>query len=53
MNMPQPVVSAADVTAEWLTEVLAAAGRLDQGRVTNVQYATCGTGNWATPTTFT
>lgn len=44
MNTPQPVVSAADVTAEWLTEVLTAANRLDQGRVTDVQYATCGTG---------
>lgn len=44
MDKPQPVLSAADVSAEWLSEVLAAAGRLSDGRVTDVRYAACGTG---------
>lgn len=37
-NPVHPVVPAENVTAEWLTQVLAAAGRLTQGRVSQVAY---------------
>lgn len=54
MSKPmQSIVSVEAVTAEWLTEALAAAGRLDHGRVVSVSFEPCGIGQLADSFRFT
>jgi hypothetical protein len=47
MGRPDIVRSAADVTPEWITEVLAGAGALADGRVVGVTASPVGTGQMA------
>ena len=44
MSKIQSVYAAADVSPEWMTQVLRASALLQAGSVTDVQYQTCGTG---------
>ncbi|MET0545786.1 MAG: phosphotransferase [Caulobacterales bacterium] len=44
MTSFDPVAPIENITADWLTHVLAQAGRLKSGKVVSVQYETCGTG---------
>ncbi len=52
-NPVHPVVPVENVTAEWLTQMLAGAGRLHRGRVAEVVYEPCGTGQLGDSFRFT